>query len=194
MEWLKWLISSRKRQSTVVHDNPPPVLRGPSDEALLLCRFVEEEAGFCSSWTFVEPNPGEARLINAGWRVCISYEWRERELTVCVMNAKLYDMYSGITSSGWDLLAAYDSCPYITSMFAETKQFVRKFEMSHELEARRRVAAVIRILDSKSDTEIAEAWRAARAALRARIEASPGKNFSAFLNEDGTVDLPSRRR
>jgi len=169
------------------------VQRGPSDEDLLLCRFVKDAADHCANWTYHEPKPGDAWLISPNWRISFSFEWRERELTVCAMNPQLYEMYTGTASTGWDLLAAYDSCPYISSMFAETEQVVKKFDMSCEIEARRKVAAVINILDSKSDTEIADAWRKARSVLRSRIEASPGKYFSSFLSEDGTVDLPSRR-
>jgi len=195
VEWFKWLLASLKRQPKVVQEGPPPVLRGPRDEDLLLCRFVKEAADHCANWTYEEPNPGDAWLINANWRVCISFEWRERELTVCVMNPKLHEMYtSRDSSSGLDWLAAYDSCPYIPNMFAETTELVRKFDMGRESEARSKVVALIRLLDSKCEEELTENWRKARAATRARIEAKPGLYFSSFLNEDGTVAVPSGRK
>lgn len=186
MEWLKRLFKRGHPESPKAIDSSVPRQGLYTDVKELLRDAVRESAGGLPRWQYKELKEDTPWITNGTWWIHFSYESRERELLVKVMNQALKEIYvgpgKGVPVMGW--LSAYDSSPYIEGMFPRLTRQTRKFEFTDLAEVNSRIARIVEELDSKSDDELLSAWRDARQADKRRMS---GK-FSVFLNENGLPD------
>lgn len=196
MPYFKWLFGSSNKKTRIVSDRPPPVQLGCTDWDLLLCRLVRESIIDQPAWTYLEPRPGSPWISNGTWWIGFFFEYRERELAVMVMNQVFYDLYQGRkeTIDGCSWLGALLSSPLVEAIYPELKRLVRKFDLGDTPETRQRVLDVVTFLCSESDQDLADKWRAARCRLLERLSRWPRKWPMGFLNEDGTVAVPIRKK